>query len=268
MPNTRDSSTCAAARVDVARLTGGGSSHRHRCELLRRACLFNGTVVPAEGGPAAAAAAAVAAALTVRNIFGSHETFPLSRLHSLRPLASDSLATAAIEHEVRHFGFSRCMPLVWLPVWAFSFADTFVSSIVPLHELLSAGLIDEHVLLRPDLWAWPRWKNPAYQMAAALSAEPVRSIREVAGKCDGRGRLLVGGERAHGCTARCYERLLVCQFKSTFDTCARRSRPPRAARDRRLALRSSRRLPVYAQVRRADATLGRRAGGGGGCAVG
>ena len=262
----RDGASCAATRVDVERLTGGAPSHRHRCEVLRRACFFNGTVVPAQGGPAAAAAAAIAATLKVRNILGSHETSPLSKLHPLRPLDPESTAIAAIEHELRLSGFSACVPLVWLPVWAFSFADTFVSSIVPLHELLSAGLIDKHVLLRPDLWAWPRSKNPAYQMAAALSAEPVRSVREVAGKCDGGGRLLVGGERAHGCVTRCYNRLLVCQFKSTFDTCA-------ATRHRRAAAAAATvSLPAdaafrHAQVWRADAAVGGRTGGGGRCAL-
>ena len=60
-----------------------------------------------------------------------------------------------------------------MPTWAFSFADSFVSSLVPIDELQSAGLIDENVLLRPDLWAWPRSKNPLYRMLGHLSAAPM-----------------------------------------------------------------------------------------------
>eukprot|EP00966_Prymnesium_polylepis_P070052 1628736-Prymnesium_polylepis.1 len=82
---------------------------------------------------------------------------------------------------------------------------------------MSAGLVDGRMLLRPDLGAWPRGKNPAYRMAEALSDEPVRSVREVAARCEHRGRLLVGGERVHGCKVRCYAKLVFCQFKSTFD---------------------------------------------------
>ncbi|KAL1505068.1 hypothetical protein AB1Y20_008828 [Prymnesium parvum] len=211
---------CTPSRVDAAALSDA-SRHRHDCRVLRRVCLFNGTLVPAGSGRAAASAAAVAASLQVRNIFGSHQSFPLSTLHPLLPPPPASPSAALLAREIRAAGFSACLPLVWLPVWAFSFADTFVSSVVPLFELRSAGLIDAHVLLRPDLSAWPRARNPAYQMAQALSSAPLVSLREAAPKCF--------ASRRRRCVARCYERLLVCQFRSTFDAYAPPMRPWAAA---------------------------------------
>ena len=86
---------------------------------------------------------------------------------------AESAGAALLARAVRDRGLSPCVPLVWVPTWAFSFADSFVSSLVPIDELQSAGLIDENVLLRPDLWAWPRSKNPLYRMLGHLSAAPM-----------------------------------------------------------------------------------------------
>ena len=61
--------------------------------------------------------------------------------------------------------------------WAFSFAEHFINSVVPVHELMEAGLIDEHVLLRPDLNARPMGRYGFYQMLSALSAERTAGLR-------------------------------------------------------------------------------------------
>jgi len=174
-------SSCAAAAIDVAGLVNS-SRHRHRCEVLRRLCFFNGTILPYEPGPDANAALRIATSMIVRSQFGSHATFPLAQLHPMRPPATGSTAASLLLRQAEQL--SRCVPLVWIPVWAFSFADSFVSSLVPIDELLSAGLINEHVQLRPDLVAWPRSKNPIYRMIGSLSTQPIRTVREVAPKCD------------------------------------------------------------------------------------
>jgi hypothetical protein len=137
----------------------------------------------------------------------------------MRPPSAGSDAEDLLTREVSR-GVSSCVPLLWVPTWAFSFADSFISSLLPIDELISANLIDEHVLLRPDLWAWPRSKNPIYRMIGALSAQPIRSFREVAPVCNAaaarRARAADGPARGT-CAATCYERAILCQFKSAFD---------------------------------------------------
>lgn len=143
--------------VDYAGLQSPSTRHRHHCEVLHRVCLANGTLVAHDSrSHSAIHAVSVAKSLTVRSQFGSHQKFPLAKLHPFNTVRNDSIAAGLLSHAK----LSPCVPLVWVPTWAFSFADSFVSSLVPLDELQSAGLIDDNVLLRPDLWAWPRHKNP------------------------------------------------------------------------------------------------------------
>ena len=209
-----------------------GASHRHQCFTLRNVCLFNGTLYPHSPDTAEAAhAKRIADSLIVRSQFGSHRTFAFSYVHPLISPPRGSPAAALLSREP----LSSCdTPLVWVPTWAFSFADSFVSSLLPIDELQSAGLIDERVLLRPDLWAWPRSKNPIYRMIGALSSRQIRSLRESAPICNERAarRNLEGtnGKRrgAH-CMPQCYEKLLLCNFKSTFDTYESPMAPWRAA---------------------------------------
>ena len=277
-------SSCAAAGIDVAGLVNS-SRHRHRCEVLRRLCFFNGTILPYEPGPDANAALRIATSMIVRSQFGSHATFPLAQLHPMRPPATGSTAASLLLRQAEQL--SRCVPLVWIPVWAFSFADSFVSSLVPIDELLSAGLINEHVQLRPDLVAWPRSKNPIYRMIGSLSTQPIRTVREVAPKCDGaaarrrldemgesrlpsardgaaarrrldemgekrtrRRRDSEGGARRRRrpleqpCASTCYERVLVCNFRSTFDPYGPPMAPWRAGQRVARAVEGGRPVPV------------------------
>ena len=210
--------------------------HRHQCHVLRKICLFNGTLVPHGPGPDADNARRVAESLTVRSQFGSHQTFKLAYLHPMNVPRPESLAAQLLRMFAPHDGdagggLSACVPLAWVPVWAFSFADSVVSSLLPVEELLHAKLIDEAVLLRPDLWAWPRSKNPVYRMMQHLSDAPMRSLRESAPLCrDDAARLALQGARgtAH-CRPQCYERTVVCQFRSTFDAYEPPMAPWRAA---------------------------------------
>ena len=142
---------CANPSVDYARLLNG-TDHRHTCERVRRACLFNGTIVSAEPGSADAAhAAAVARRLRVRDMWESGQEHPLSDYHSLRH-PTNPLGAALIADAARGGGFSACVPLVWLPAWLMNFGESLIASLLPIDELQEAHLIDGRVLLTPELW--------------------------------------------------------------------------------------------------------------------
>lgn len=181
-------------------------------------CFLDATLYPLAAGPDADHARKVADNLIVRSAFGSHQTFAFSHLHALTSPAAGSPAAALLDR-VAVDTLSQCIPLVWVPVWAFSFADSFASSLVPIDELQSAGLVDEHVQLRPDLWAWPRSKNPIYKMIATLSSQPVRTLRELAPKYSDEQmrRSVAAGTASRQAVPQCYERVVLCQFRSTFD---------------------------------------------------
>ena len=218
------SSSCDNPAVDFAALEAG-ERHRHKCHVLRRVCAFNGTLVPLAAGADAMHAQSIARTLIVRSQFGSHQTFPFAHLHPINVSAPGSAAAQLIKISTNDGKqLSKCVPLVWVPTWAFSFADSWVSSVVPTDELQSAALIDERVLLRPDLWAWPRSKNPVYRMLGSLSSEPTRSLREAAPVCPERAALRVieravgePGRKLRHCSPHCYEKVLLCRFQSTFD---------------------------------------------------
>ena len=211
-------SSCGA--IDEVGLRNA-SRHRHSCEVLRRVCFVDGTLVPLTAGPDADHARNIAETLIIRSAFGSHATFPFAHLHAMKAPEADS-AVAKLLSQAKTNALSACVPLVWVPVWAFSFADSFASSLVPIDELQSAGLIDQHIQFRPDLWAWPRSRNPIYRMIQALSSQPIRSLREVAPKLSdaAKRRVLAAGHDGYArrrTMPTCYERVLLCQFKSTFD---------------------------------------------------
>jgi len=218
----------ADTQIDVPGLVNG-TRHRHQCFVLNRLCLFNGTILPATaGGQAERRAKQLATTLTVRSMFGSHQTFKLGYLHPMDAAAPQSPAAKLVRRAVSREGFSRCVPLVWVPTWAFSFAEHFINSVVPVHELMEAGLIDEHVLLRPDLNARPMGRYGFYQMLSALSAERTAGLRDAAPKCTDRHATREGGPPPW-CVPRCYQKLVICNFRSTFDAYAARMAPWSAA---------------------------------------
>ena len=142
---------CANPSVDYARLLNG-TDHRHTCERIRRACLFNGTIVSAEPGSADAThAAAVSRRLRVRDMWESGQEHPLSDYHSLRH-PTNPLGAALVADAARGGSFSACVPLVWLPAWLMNFGESLIASLLPIDELQEAHLIDGRVLLTPELW--------------------------------------------------------------------------------------------------------------------
>ena len=195
------------------------------CAVLHHACLFNATIVPFGGSPAEEQQAAAAAQrIMVRNIFNSHSApFPLQQLHSMRPVRPGTAAAKLLAQEVEARGFSKCVPLVWRPVWAFNFGEQFANTLSPLHELQAEELVDDRLLLRPDLAAAsrPSWYQPLF---GAFSQHPLASLREVGTRCLERDAQLKlrGGERNRfqrtRCEASCHERVLVCGFQSLLDT--------------------------------------------------
>lgn len=218
----------ADTQIDVPGLVNG-TRHRHQCFVLNRVCLFNGTILPAAaGGQAEQRAKQLASTLTVRSMFGSHQTFKLGYLHPMDAATPQSPAAKLVRRAVSREGFSRCVPLVWVPTWAFSFAEHFINSVVPVHELMEAGLIDEHVLLRPDLNSRPMGRYGFYQMLSALSAERTAGLRDAGPKCTDRHATREGGPPPW-CVPRCYQRLVICNFRSTFDAYAARMAPWSAA---------------------------------------
>ena len=218
----------ANTQIDVPGLVNG-TRHRHQCFVLNRLCLFNGTILPATaGGQAERSAKQLATTLTVRSMFGSHQTFKLGYLHPMDAAAPQSPAAKLVRLAVSRAGFMRCVPLVWVPTWAFSFAEHFINSVVPVHELMEAGLIDEHVLLRPDLNSRPMGRYGFYQMLSALSAERTAGLRDAAPKCTDRHATREGGAPPW-CVPRCYQKLVICNFRSTFDAYAARMAPWSAA---------------------------------------
>ena len=212
----------APARLDEAALTNGT---RHTCAVLRHACLFNATIVPFGGSPTEEQRAAAAAQrIMVRNIFNSHSApFPLKQLHPMRPARPGTAAAKLLAQEVEARGFSPCVPLVWRPVWAFNFGEQFANTLSPLHELQAAMLVDDRLLLRPDLAAAarPSWYQPLF---GAFSQHPLASLREIGTRCLERdAQLKLSGEarnrfQKQRCEASCHERVLVCGFESLLDT--------------------------------------------------
>ena len=75
---------------------------------------------------------------------GRSLAFPLAKLHPMAPPPRESAAAQLLERAAPPgANLSACVPLVWVPTWAFSFADSFVSSLLPIDELQNAGLIDD-----------------------------------------------------------------------------------------------------------------------------
>lgn len=212
----------APARFDEAALTNGT---RHTCAVLHHACLFNATIVPFGGSATEEQQAAAAAQrIMVRNIFNSHSApFPLQQLHSMRPARPGTAAAKLLAQEVEARGFSPCLPLVWRPVWAFNFGEQFANTLSPLHELQAERLVDDRLLLRPDLAAAsrPSWYQPLF---GAFSQHPLASLREIGTRCLERdAQLKLSGEERNRfqktrCEASCHERVLVCGFQSLLDT--------------------------------------------------
>ena len=218
MPRTPRDAYCAGASVDFDRLVAqDGAHHRHRCELVERACLFNATVVPAEHGTAQARrAAALAQRWQMRDMWESGQERPLAHYHPLRAPEPGTPAASLVASAVEQHGYSPCVPLVWLPTWLMNFGESLISSLMPIDELQHARLIDQRVLLTPELWRFPGDRFRIWQMVGALvdrhPSTRLRGLMERAAKCAD-----PAARRGRCGLPRCYARLLVCRFRSAFD---------------------------------------------------
>ena len=215
---------CANPSVDYARLLNG-TDHRHTCERVRRACLFNGTIVSAEPGSADAAhAAAVARRLRVRDMWESGQEHPLSDYHSLRH-PTNPLGAALSADAARGGSLSACVPLVWLPAWLMNFGESLVASLLPIDELQEARLIDGRVLLTPELWhcGMPRVPLPA---AAHAATRRLKRTARVLGATPGSARSALAALLPKG---RCGGALVVACPRSPSPRSPRPPSPPRLA---------------------------------------
>ena len=180
----------------------------HRCILLEKVCLFNGSVF-AIGAAAGSLAAKESARLRVRHPNRAHDVLTVAEWWPslVHPPPPDSSTFAAISRTVARQGFSNCTPLVWLPTWPDNFAEGFVNSLVPLQELMTLGVIGQQTPLRPDIGGNPRF--PIARLLQRLSSQKLRILREAAPSCV--------NQNDGACRAECYKELLVCRLRTAFD---------------------------------------------------
>ena len=211
----------ASGAIDVTGLVGRLKRHRHTCVHLRDVCMFNGTLHP-WGAGLSRDELRDARTLHVRSPTYSFHRYPLREAHPLRLPEPGSATARVLTREVETRGWSACTPLMWMPTWFKNFGELLHFSVSPLVELHNASLIDDAVLLRPDLsYVW-WWMRPKYfdELLQPLSANPLRIVREVAPKCssgEAEAALADRAYRGRRCSARCYHRLIFCQFRSIFD---------------------------------------------------
>ena len=203
-----------APKVDEAQL----AASRHKCHIVRDVCIFNATLFPRKP------ASEKVRSLQVRSPSYSHHSLALHEWFGLMPATSGSLAAALVRRRQRRHGYSACVPLVWLPVWALNFYETMQNSVAPLHELLlTTRALDRRVLLRPDLghtvW-W--WKRPRFidALLQPFSTHSLRILREVAPVClphQAEATLRRDDNHTRRCATECFSQLVVCNPKSVFD---------------------------------------------------
>ena len=217
-----------APHVDEAQL----AASRHACHIVRDVCTFNATLFPRKP------VNEKVRSLQVRSPSYSHHSLALHEWFGLKPAIAGSQAAALVRRRLRRHGYSACVPLIWLPVWALNFYETMQNSVPPLHEMLvTTRALDRRVLLRPDLghsvW-W--WRRPKYidALLQPFSTHSVRMLREVAPVClphQAEATLRRDDNHTRRCTTECFSQLVVCSPKSVFDEdrFAQPSSPYRAA---------------------------------------
>ena len=224
----------ASGAIDVTGLVGRLKRHRHTCVHLRDVCMFNGTLHP-WGAGLSRDELRDARTLHVRSPTYSFHRYPLREAHPLRLPEPGSATARVLTREVETRGWSACTPLMWMPTWFKNFGELLHFSVSPLVELHNASLIDDAVLLRPDLsYVW-WWMRPKYfdELLQPLSANPLRIVREVAPKCssgEAEAALADRAYRGRRCSARCYHHLIFCQFRSILTASGTRLPTRRAAR--------------------------------------
>lgn len=178
----------------------------HRCSAMEAVCLWNDSIVPLDDRPQNLSWMAWG----VESPVWSHHSKPFGSFVRMRPRPRpDSLAGAML----RNLSSTRSpqtmrTALVWVPTFAFNFGEHFINSVVPLHELLDAGVLDPSTfVLRPELYGRrvPSWYESLH---AGLSSTVTQSVRRVAPKC---------ASGSATCAGECYSRLVLCNFQGNLN---------------------------------------------------
>ena len=85
--------------------------------------------------------------------------------------------------------------------------EFFQSSLLPIAELMAVGVLDDRVLLAPEVGGWPL-KEFHTTMLNAFTKAGVRTTGHLAPHC-------AGG--VHCAPPRCFERMLICRFRDVYD---------------------------------------------------
>ncbi|KAL3932368.1 MAG: hypothetical protein SGPRY_000734 [Prymnesium sp.] len=182
-------------RAELRRL----GSRKHDCRLLSDACLWNRQYV-------LDARKMTRGSMRALLRMGMREVHVGWKVTSLAQTGLFRMRTRSDSRELRHANYSGCVPLVWWPMWGYSFADFFQHSVNAISELLQAGVIDRDVVLAPEVGGW-RLVDFQLRMLGALTQGPTRTTAQIAPRCSG----------SRTCPPRCFSRLLLCRFKDVYD---------------------------------------------------
>ena len=215
-------------------------SRRHNCHVLQRACLWRRQVLTEAALPAGLAR------MRVRMV---HVGFDIQRVDSLGIFLQRS-ASSLPEAPVN---FSRCVPLMWWPLWGYNIGEFFQSSVLPIAELQAAGVIGRDVMLAPEVGGWPL-RDYHVDMLSAFTRHAVKTTGRLAPKCPAAS----SGQSSRCPPPQCFEQMLVCKFRDVYDREVPVA-PWTAARDIVAAMRRPVMGPAAA-VRAADAAAWRTFG--------
>ena len=169
---------------------------RSRCRVLPTACFYNGTVYhrcSIRSGGTRYNSGWQPLHQKVRMPWTSHTLIERASM-SAEPMAAILDAASRASSLIN----SSCLPpLIWTPTWMTNFADTFLSSVVPLLELEAVGVVtNRSTLLVADTMAQyakpgcivppnmpcraPRWFEG---LLRRLHLGPVAQLHELSGTC-------------------------------------------------------------------------------------
>ena len=201
-PMSRGEPDCSATPLLADELTRPrrlrrlGNTRAHTCHLVERACLWRRRVWLESEVPAALAK------MKVRMV---HVGFQLSRVSELDIFRAGINGTGPLS-------YSRCVPLMWWPLWGYNIGEFFQSSVLPIAELIASRAIGSDLLLAPEVGGWPLMEYHRL-MLGAFSTHPIRSTGMLAPKC-GKGKQNAASECP---PPRCFEKMLVCKFRDVYD---------------------------------------------------
>jgi hypothetical protein len=187
-------------------------TRKHVCHTLHRACLWRGQVIVED--PSARAFRQ----LMRMHVRGVHVGFDLRSVDSLALVRAHNTSAGDPALPTQRSGYSKCVPLIWWPVWGYNIGEYFQNSVLGIAELEEAGVVDRNsLLLTPEVGGW-RLLDYHVGMLRAFSNHPVRSVRQRAPRCGDGGRNGGGGADDECPPLSCYERLLVCRLRDVYES--------------------------------------------------